>query len=84
MGAEWQHIGSYYMDNANTKKYGGYDLLNLRAGYTIHAFEVWVNAMNATNKYYSTFASKSGSTIAYNIGDPREFNVGLAYKFGKR
>jgi iron complex outermembrane recepter protein len=84
VGAEWQHIDSYYMDNANTKKYGGYDLLNLRAGYTIHAFEVWVNALNATNKYYSTYASKSGSTIAYNIGDPREFNVGLAYKFGTK
>jgi iron complex outermembrane recepter protein len=84
VGAEWQHIGSYYMDNANTKKYGGYDLLNLRAGYTIRQFEIWVNALNATNVYYSTFASKSGSTLSYNPGDPREFNVGVAYKFGKR
>ncbi|MFL5746707.1 MAG: TonB-dependent receptor [Niastella sp.] len=84
VGAEWQHIGSYFMDNANTKKYSGYDLLNLRAGYTIHAFEVWVNAMNATNKYYSTYASKSGSTLSYNLGDPREINVGIAYKFGAK
>lgn len=84
VGAEWQHIGSYYMDNANTKKYGGYDLLNLRAGYTIRAFEVWVNAMNATNTYYSTYASKSGSTLAYNLGDPREFTVGVAFKFGAK
>jgi outer membrane receptor for ferric coprogen and ferric-rhodotorulic acid len=58
--------------------------LNLRAGYAIRQFEVWVNAINSTNTYYSTYASKSGSTLSYNLGDPREINVGLAYKFGKR
>lgn len=84
VSAEWQHIGAYYMDNANTKKYDGYDLLNLRAGYIIHSFEVWVNALNATNKYYSTFAGKSGSTLSYNLGDPREFTVGVAYRFGAK
>jgi iron complex outermembrane receptor protein len=84
VGAEWQHIGSYFMDNANTKKYGGYDLLNLRAGYAFRQFEIWVNALNATNTYYSTYASKSGSMLSYNLGDPREFNVGIAYKLGKR
>jgi outer membrane receptor protein involved in Fe transport len=84
VGAEWQHVGAYYMDNANTKKYNGYHLLNLRAGYTIARFEIWVNAMNAANTYYSTFASKSGSTIAYNLGDPQEFNIGLAYRFGAK
>lgn len=84
VGAEWQHIGPYYMDNANSKKYGGYDLLNLRAGYAIRRLEVWVNAINATNVYYSTFAGKSGSTMSYNVGDPREINVGVAFKFGKQ
>ncbi|WP_240347934.1 TonB-dependent receptor [Longitalea arenae] len=84
LAAEWQHIGPYYMDNANTKKYGGYDLLHLRAGYTIRQFELWVNALNAANTYYSTIASKSGSLLSYNLGDPREFNVGIAYKFGAK
>jgi outer membrane receptor protein involved in Fe transport len=84
VSAEWQHIGPYYMDNANSKKYDGFDLLNLRAGYTIRQFEVWVNALNATNTYYSTYASKSGSTLSYNLGDPREFTVGIAYKFAAK
>jgi outer membrane receptor protein involved in Fe transport len=84
VSAEWQHIGPYYMDNANSKKYGGYDLLNLRAGYTIRQFEVWVNALNATNTYYSTYAGKSGSTLSYNLGDPREVTLGLAFKFGAK
>jgi outer membrane receptor protein involved in Fe transport len=82
LGAEWQHIGAYYMDNANTQKYNGFDLVNFRAGYTIQHFEVWVNAMNATNVYYSTLASKAGNTVSYNLGDPREINVGVAYRFG--
>jgi len=69
------------MDNANTKKYNGYDLLNLRAGYTIQHFELWVNALNATQVYYSTYASKAGSVLSYNLGDPREFTVGVGYKF---
>ena len=84
LGAEWQHIGSYYMDNANTQKYNGYDLLNLRAGYAIRQFEVWVNALNATDVYYSTYASKSGSTFSYNPGDPREITIGVAVKLGQR
>ncbi|MFT3823031.1 MAG: TonB-dependent receptor [Chitinophagaceae bacterium] len=83
LGAEWQHIGSYFMDNANTQQYAGYDLLNLRAGYTIKGLDIWVNVMNATNKYYSTLASRSGSTVSYNLGDPREFNIGIGYHFGK-
>jgi len=81
LGAEWQHIGSYYMDNANTQKYNGYDVVNFRAGYSLQHFEVWVNAINATNVYYSTLASKAGSTVSYNLGDPREINVGFAYRF---
>ena len=80
-GAEWQHVSKYYMDNANTKQYKGYHLLNIRAGYTFHGFDVWVNMMNITNTYYSTYASKSGTTISYNLGDPQEFNVGLGWKF---
>ena len=72
------------MDNANSKKYGGYDLLNIRAGYSIRKFEVWVNALNSTNTYYSTYAGKGGNTLSYNLGDPREFTVGIAYKFTKR
>lgn len=83
IGAEWQRQGSYYMDAANTKKYDGYSVLNICTGYTITHFEIWVNAMNVTNAYYSVFASKSGATQNYTIGDPREINVGIAYRFGK-
>ena len=65
----------------NTKKYKGYDVVNIRTGYSVKHYEVWVNILNATNTYYSVYATKSGNTQAYNLGDPREFNIGIAYRF---
>jgi outer membrane receptor protein involved in Fe transport len=84
IGAEWQYVDSYYMDNGNTKKYEGYNLLNIRLGYSVGAFEGWVNTMNATNRYYSTYASKAGTTLSYNLGDPRETTLGIAWRFGTK
>lgn len=81
LSAEWQHVGPYFMDNANTKKYSGYDLLHVRTGYQLKQWEIWVNVMNVTDRYYSTFASKAGNNLGYSLGDPREVNVGLAYRF---
>jgi outer membrane receptor protein involved in Fe transport len=83
IGVEWQHLGKYWMDNANTQQYNGFDLLNLRTGYAFGRFEVWMNALNLLNKYYATLASRSAYGYSYNLGDPREWNVGIACRFGK-
>lgn len=83
IGAEWQHQGSYYLDNANSGRYPGFDVFNFRTGYTIARFDVWVNVLNAFNKYYAALAAKSTYGYTYNLGDPREFTVGLSYHFGK-
>ncbi len=83
MGIEWQHLGSYYMDNANSSRYSGFDVFNVRAGYTLGRFELWLNALNILNRYYSTYASKSSYGYSYNLGDPREFTGGLSFHFGK-
>jgi len=82
IGMEWQHLGKYWLDNANTQRYSGFDVLNVRSGYNFGRFEVWVNALNALNKYYATFASRSAYGYSYNLGDPREWNVGFACRFG--
>ncbi|KAI9449425.1 hypothetical protein F5148DRAFT_1291549 [Russula earlei] len=42
VGIEWQHQGSYFLDNANSGKYPGFDVFNTRAGYTITHWELWV------------------------------------------
>jgi iron complex outermembrane recepter protein len=89
MSAEWQHQGKYFMDDLDVYTYGGFDIINVRAGYQYKNFEVWLNAINAGNRFYSTFSSKnataSGSaSYSYSLGDPREITVGLAYHFGKK
>lgn len=83
IGAEWQCIGSYFMDPLNTTKYKGYQVLNLRAGYQYKAFEYWVNAMNITNAYYSYNTAKSSSGYSYIPADLRNFVVGASWRIGK-
>jgi outer membrane receptor protein involved in Fe transport len=83
VGAEWQKVGSYYLDPKNTARYKGYDVVNLRAGYAFKAFDVWVNAMNVFDSYYAYIASKSSSGYNYTPGEPRNFNAGISYDFGK-
>jgi iron complex outermembrane recepter protein len=81
VGAELQHVGSYYVDPQNTAAYNGYNALNLRAGYSIKGFEVWLNVLNATDNYYSYITSKSSFGWSYQLAEPRNFNVGVSYDF---
>lgn len=81
LGAETQYIGSYFVDPQNTAKYCGYDVLNLRAGYRVRDIEIWLNVLNATNRYYSYITTKSSSGYSYQLAEPRNFNLGLSYDF---
>ncbi|MGZ8536852.1 MAG: TonB-dependent receptor, partial [Flavisolibacter sp.] len=82
IGAEWQKIGKYFMDPTNTATYEGYDVLNIRAGYQLNGFEIWLNIINATDAYYSNNSTKS-SSYSYQLAEPRNFNIGIAYDFAK-
>jgi iron complex outermembrane recepter protein len=79
IGAEWQHIGSYFVDPQNTATYDGYDVLNLRAGYLWKGMELWVNVLNATDSYYSYITTKSSSGYSYQLAEPRNFTIGVSY-----
>lgn len=83
LGAEWQKLGAYFMDPANTSRYEGFNAIHLRAGYQWKAAEIWVNVMNATNQYYAFAASRSTSGYSYTPAEPRNITIGLAYDFGK-
>ncbi|MFT2010702.1 TonB-dependent receptor [Pontibacter sp. 13R65] len=78
---EWQHLGKYYMDPANTEMYKGYDLLNARIGYSLRGFDVWLNMLNLTNQLYATTADKFAYGINYRQGSPRTTHLGIAYNF---
>ena len=82
LGAEWQHVGSYFVDPQNTAKYGGYNVLNIRAGYQFKGFELWANMLNATNRYYSYITTKSASGYSYQLAEPRNITLGVSYDFG--
>ena len=82
LGAEWQRLGSYFMDAANTTKYEGFDALHLRGGYQLKGAEIWLHVMNATNNYYAFVASKRASGYNYTPAEPRSFTLGVSYDFG--
>ncbi len=79
---EWVHLGEYWMDQDNTEKYAGHDLLNLRLNYfaTKH-FETFVRLMNVGDKTYATSASFSRGESTFAPGMPRTFYAGAEYKF---
>jgi iron complex outermembrane recepter protein len=89
---ELVHQGAYWMDNANTVKYPGHMLLNLRGTYQFaKGWEAWLQARNLADKHYADTASSSYSGVdayspdtqnQYTPGAPRSIMVGLAYTFG--
>ena len=93
VSAEIQHVGSYYMDNSNTVRYPGHDLLNLRAQTKLGAWDLWASVMNATDKQYAEIASSTfkgtgaytpNTQDTYTPGAPRTFLIGARYNFGAK
>lgn len=85
---EWQHIGPYYKDNANLRRYNGYDVFNLRCGYdcpqpALKGIGVWVNVLNLANHLYATNVTSSTFSDTYYVAPPRTFTLGLSYTFAK-
>jgi iron complex outermembrane receptor protein len=82
IGAEWVHLGSYWMDDANSQSYGGHDIYNLRANYpVVDNFEVYARVMNLSDVRYATIAAMSRGNAEYAPGMPRTFYAGFNYKF---
>ncbi len=81
IGIEWMHVGEYFLDNANSQTYEGYDIFNFRTGYQWKSFEVWCNVMNLTDKLYSVSTTLRNDGKLYQVGEVRSLNLGLAYNF---
>jgi outer membrane receptor protein involved in Fe transport len=81
--AEWQHMSSYQMDDANTMDYGGHDLLNLRGAYkVVEGLEVFGRVINLTDAQWATSAALSSTRQEqYVPGMPRTFYLGLTGRF---
>jgi len=81
--------GAYWMNNANTVRYDGHTLFNLRGNYKLRrGWEAWLQGRNLSNRLYADSASSSYSGSGtynpnvqdqYAAGAPRSLMVGLNY-----
>jgi outer membrane receptor protein involved in Fe transport len=82
VGAEVVHVGSYWMDPANTHRYDGHSLLTLRADVPVTedvaVFARLTNALDeryAENAAYTAFRGEE-----YAPGMPRALYFGVRYR----
>ena len=75
--------GSYYMDNANTQKYEGFDFVtDLMLGYEYQTHNIQLNVSNLTNEYYAMEALKDANgKVTYKAAAPRQAMVTYSYRF---
>jgi len=75
--------GSYYLDNANSGKYDGYDFVtDVMLGYEIKVHLIQLNINNVFDKYYASQADKSVYGVErYKAAAPRSAMVSYRYKF---
>jgi iron complex outermembrane receptor protein len=89
LGLEYQRVGQFYTNTANTKTYAGYNLLNLRLGYRLpqsvaRGLEVWANVVNLSNALYATNATTNQYGTTYTAAAPRTVTLGLGYTFAAK
>lgn len=89
LGLEYQRVGQFFTNTANTKTYAGYNLLNLRLGYRLpqrlaRGLEVWANVVNLGNALYATNATTNQYGTTYTAAAPRTLTLGLGYTFAAK
>jgi len=83
---EWEHMGGYWMDAANTQRYPGHDVFNLRADYRIvEALSAFIKVTNLFDTRYADRADYMCTVAAcqqrYFPGEDRALYVGASFRF---
>jgi iron complex outermembrane receptor protein len=92
---DWQHPsgikarlqadtwGEYYLDNANSEKYSGYDFItSLNVSYAKGPHTVSANVQNLSDKRYAVEVKKDArGSKSYTPGAPRSLLVSYRYAF---
>jgi iron complex outermembrane receptor protein len=75
--------GEYWLDNANTEKYDGYEMvMSLMLGYSKGHHNVSLNADNLTDKRYAVEVKKdTRGTVTYTAASPRVVMLNYRYDF---
>jgi iron complex outermembrane receptor protein len=71
------------MDNANTKKYSGYDLVtDVMIGYETAEHSIQLNIKNIMDEHYAMQADRDiDGEDTYKAAAPRSYMVTYSYKF---
>lgn len=79
---EWLHFGNWWSDQANTSKYGGHELFNLRGSYPLaRDLGLFGNIHNLTDKRYAESTGVNSGFDTYAPGLPRTLTIGLQAKW---
>lgn len=79
--AEWVSMGSYFTDAANDHKYGGHNILHLRAEASLtQTLAAFVTVRNVTDALYAERADYAFGEDRYFPGETRTFGFGLRYR----
>jgi iron complex outermembrane receptor protein len=80
---EYQHLGSYYLDDNNTHTYGGHDLLHLRGNIKIdNGLDIYLRLHNLFNSRYATNGRFNGFVgEELKPGQPRTLYAGVTANF---
>ncbi|BDX04739.1 TonB-dependent receptor [Planctobacterium marinum] len=76
---EWYALDSYYLDPANTAKYDGHQLLNLRAAMPLSEhFSLSFRLLNLLDEDYAERADFAFGNYRYFVGEPRSLFITLS------
>jgi outer membrane receptor protein involved in Fe transport len=77
-GLEWVHVGEYFTDAANTNRYDGHDLVNLRARWSAtERVTVFAAIRNLADVRYAERADFAFGRDRYFPGEERAFSLGV-------
>lgn len=77
-GLEWVHVGEYFTDAANANRYGGHDLVNLRARFAASDhITVFATIRNLADVRYAERADFAFGQDRYFPGEERAVSVGV-------
>jgi len=80
--AELIHVDKFWMDDAHAKEYKGYTIANLKLDYQVKdQLSVYGKIANIADKKYATAARFAYGRSDFTPGDPRQYLVGVEYKW---
>ena len=76
--AEWRILGKQYFDLANKYSQNGYDMFNVRTGFSTKNYDLMFWGRNLSNTTYISYAYNFGAAT---LGNPRTVGVSLSARF---